>query len=225
MVSERTDFYSFVHKAVRRRLFATAAAAACVDLADAAALARLDADLSDLLALLREHAANEERFIHPLLGSHLPEAHTALTAEHQAHAGEIDALERYWGEVRAETDPERRDARGLEFYRSLCGFIGHYLGHLADEERLLPEIWRRTSEEQLRQVMAAFQSSRSPQQSERDLRLLLPALNRAERVQLLRRLRAGLPVPAFDRVCAAAEQALGPHDWPAVRAGLGGQPA
>lgn len=221
MGSERTDFYSFVHKAIRRRLFAAANAAASADLADAEALAQLDTEVAEVLALLRDHAANEERFIHPLLASHLPEAHAALAAEHQAHAGEIDALAGYWAALRAEADQERRGARGVAFYRSLCGFIAIYLGHLADKERLLPEIWRRTSEEQLRQVMAAFQSSRSAPQVERDLALLLPALNRAERVLLLRRLRADLPAPGFARVRAAAERALGPRDWPAVSAALG----
>lgn len=221
MASERTDFYTFIHKAIRRRLFAVADTAAVADLSEARALAALDAELSELLALLRDHAADEERFIHPLLETHLPEAHRTLTAEHVAHTGEIDALERYWTAVRAETDPDRRGARGLEFYRSLCDFIGCYLGHLADEERLLPEIWRRTSEEQLRRVTAAFQGSRSAPQAERDLRLVLPALSRPERVVLLRRLRAVVPEPVFARACAAAQQALDPGDWSVVSNALG----
>jgi hypothetical protein len=201
----RLDFYTYIHKSLRRQLFAVLTSAAAADVSDDGALATLSADLARLLANLRAHGRHEEAFLHPVLARHLPEAAARLGGAHAAHEAELDELARAFDAAKGTRSPEA----GAAFTRALGRFVGHYLLHLADEEDLNPEIAARVPREELAAAMAAFQASRTPEEAGRDLELMLPALNRQDRVAVLGRLQATAP-PAFIFVMDIARRVLDP---------------
>jgi hypothetical protein len=77
----RTDFYTVVHKALRKRLFEAVVLAGTTDYADPEDRLKLEDTVAEILTTLREHAEHEEEFLHPILAEALPEAVQSLRAE------------------------------------------------------------------------------------------------------------------------------------------------
>ena len=95
MTPPKTDLYNFVHKAQRARLFALSGEIGRADFSDPADVERLGAGLADMIGHLREHAAIEETYIHPLyeeLGGGLNAAEE-FAAEHHLLEQELETLE------------------------------------------------------------------------------------------------------------------------------------
>ena len=69
----RLDVYTAVHKMHRARLFSLTVEAGQADPADAVTTTRLAVAVDALAAELVAHAEHEDRFIHPLLRTGLPQ--------------------------------------------------------------------------------------------------------------------------------------------------------
>ena len=199
----RPDFYTFIHKALRRQLFGVVTSAAAADFSNGDALVPLAAEFIRLSGSLRAHGAHENAFLHPVLSRHVPEAAGRLGAAHEKQEAWLDDLERTFEAARQARSVEG----GAAFVRELGRFAGYYLVHLAEEEDLNAEISIRVPVEELSVAMAAFQVSRSPDVVASDLELMLPALNRQDRAGILGRLKATAP-PAFIFVMEIARRVL-----------------
>jgi hypothetical protein len=185
----RIDFYTKVHKGLRAVLFDMSTQAATVDYADARASAAFALQVAEIFERLSSHAAHEERFVHPLIRSrlgHAPfdSAHRDLEDAQQALCGRLTWLDKAPYEQRAEL--------GLAFYRALNIFIADYLQHLDEEEALMPQLWARCNDAELGEVMVRFAASRPLGAALADLGWMLPALNAAERAELLHGMSSAL---------------------------------
>ncbi|MFV8749133.1 hemerythrin domain-containing protein [Nannocystaceae bacterium ST9] len=208
------DPYTKIHKALRRDMFACLTTLGSLDLADAEALASARERVSRLLRDLAAHAEHEDEFLGPVLHDHMPEHAALLAGQHHELERRLTLLERRFAGERF-GDPEAL----LAGYRELAEFVAAYLEHLAAEERALPEFARVIPHERLAAAMAAFGASRSPDQREYALRQMLPALSRAERVELLQGFVAA-PEPAASAARSIARSVLDERDWSALERDL-----
>lgn len=122
-----------IHKYIRAQLFEMANALARADNQD---LAEVQRQLENTAALLRGHGSHEDqafesvlRAYDPLLANTLEDDHLKLEAALQrilTSAGQLDTL------------PDAQKNEHLQYlYLDWNQFVGHYLLHLDDEERLL----------------------------------------------------------------------------------------
>jgi hypothetical protein len=184
----RTDFYTLVHKGLRKRLFEAVVLAGATDFADERSRSRLADDVKDLVETLRDHAKNEDTFVHPVLAEALPELAHSLEREHEEHDRALTEVERAF-EAAFASDRVPADASrdpGQLAYRALARFAAFYLAHLEREEENQPAIWARVDEARLAAAMGAFRTSRTPEQNVAGWKLMAPALNPAERASLER---------------------------------------
>ncbi|MBG0850566.1 hypothetical protein I2W78_01510 [Streptomyces spinoverrucosus] len=88
--------------------------------------------------------------------------------------------------------------------------ISAYLAHLHLEETVaMPALWQYTGEEELSAALAAFRSSRTPEETLTDLRRMLPALPPAPRAAIVRGVVENAPGRA-DETLAAVSTTLSP---------------
>lgn len=193
----RTDLYSTIHKAQRFHLFRLAEAMGRTDFADTASTERVRAELWHLIEHLRDHARNEDRYIHPLF-SKIGRGSSALEEEHTA-------LE----VILAEIECIVIEARWSELYPRYTAFLGRYLQHIAAEERLQAEIlWTSYPDEQLAAVFARFKAERSPEASRADLAFMVPALSIPELARIFQGMKTSAPPAAFQGAYQLASHLL-----------------
>ncbi|HEX2613771.1 MAG TPA: hemerythrin domain-containing protein [Fibrobacteria bacterium] len=210
----KTDLYTFVHKAQRRMLFALSERIARADFSDAADTTAVDEALREALDHLREHAAIEEHYIHPLyraLGSAGEGLDVAaeFDAEHELLEREIEALGRIAG-----------DARWNELHRAYNGFLGRYLVHLEEEEAAQEAVLWKHYDAELAEVFARFQRERAPEKLRDDLEMFLPALSAPELTKMFAGMKLRAPDPVFQFAQGLAAEMTPPEIWAKVKAAI-----
>lgn len=194
----RTDLYSLVHKAQRARLFRFGEALGRADLTQPAERAQIVDELRGILEMLRDHARNEEHYIHPLF-ARLGDSAAGIHNEHR----ELDA---HMAEITATIATEEWS----RLYARCMRLIGEYLLHIDAEERAQAEIlWPHYADADLQAVFARFKTERAPADASADLELMLPALNMAELAGMFRGMKATLPPEAFESCAGMARRVLG----------------
>ena len=154
------------------------------DYTDPAAVTALAKRLDQTILELREHAANEDTFIHPMLQQRAPRIAATLQEEHALLDTELTNLESM---ILALADGEHdRQRTGLALYRAFCNMLSAYLGHLDLEETVaMPALWDTCTDAEIGAIIAAFVASRTRSQMMSDLRDQLPALTPQESAALL----------------------------------------
>jgi hypothetical protein len=213
-VPARTDFYTVVHKGLRKRLFETVVLAGTTDYADSDERAKLAGTVAKVVTILREHAKHEDEFLHPIIAEVLPEMARALTSEHEEHNRALDEVDRAFEIAVA----ERTGAAAHLAYRVLARFTAHFLAHIEEEEAGQGQVWELAGEARLAAGMSAFKRSRTLDQNLAGWAYMLPAMNPAERATMFRGLRAGAPEAVFTAARRLAERVLDPGAWDALKA-------
>jgi hypothetical protein len=211
----RTDFYTFFHKGLRRRLFEAVVLAGATDVGDTGARETLAGRLEALFALLRLHAHVEETWVHPLLAAAVPDVLAGIEREHAQHERHVEELEAQLARVKAGAG----QGEALALYRDLARFVGAYLQHLDAEETSLPALWEHFDEATMAKAMADMMKTRTLDEIVASWELMLPALAPPERAGFAAALAAA-PPPVVARFRATAESCLSAADWEALRARL-----
>lgn len=215
--SSRDDFFTLIHKGLRRELFAVTTLAATIDWCDPHDVEGFDARWRELRHLLEIHAAHEDEHFLPLLGGRAPEILDSLATEHDQQEAELHGL----SDLISETVVAPTDAGGLTVHRQLSAFVAGYLGHLLEEETVvMPAIWEHCADEELASARAAFLAAMPPADAALSRRVMLPAMSPPERARMLTMLRAAAPAPAFAAVLDDARQHLGDRAWRRLAADL-----
>ncbi|WP_119680116.1 hemerythrin domain-containing protein [Indioceanicola profundi] len=210
----RHDIYRFPHKAIRHagaQMLMRLGSAGWEDELESAGLV---AELKLLLEHIRRHMAQEEDVIHPALEERLPGFCQVMDRQHRrqlSRMGDLDLLV-----VRlARCGEAERSATGHELYLAFAGFFGEHLLHMQEEEALiLPTLQRLFTDAQLLALEERIFDSTPLDSVLGGIRRLVPALNPAERVELLLQLRGGTAVEVFLAVLErAARPTLDPGDW------------
>ncbi len=198
----RVDLYTAIHKAQRFHLFQLANAIGGADLdSDAAANALADR-VREMIEHLRDHAHNEETYIHPLFDA----AGGGAGPLRQEH-GELDAdLE----EIEHAVAEDRRQ----DLYAAYTRFVGKYLLHLSEEEEAQRRVlWPRYDDDTLRGVLDRFKAERPLEKAAADFEFMLPALSARELVSLFRSMRQAVAPDVFGRACEQATRLVAADTW------------
>lgn len=198
----RFDLYGLIHKAQRFHLLRFSNALGRSDLADTVANSRIVAELQRLIEHLRDHARNEETYIHPLYEA-IGTAAAEIEKEHHELEQTLSLLEeivkaRLWDSL----------------YSAYNRFLASYLAHLDAEETAQSELlWPNYRDEELLAVFQRFKRERAPALARADLEFMLPALSVIELSNMFRAMQAVAPEAAFRQSCALAEKVLGETEW------------
>lgn len=215
-VQARTDFYTVIHKSLRKRLFEAVVLAGSSDLDDEDDRAKLSRTLADVVKMMREHAEHEEQFLHPIIAEVMPDLAQVLHAEHEEHNRGLEEVGRAF-EV---AFSERTAGAGHCAYRALARFAGRFLAHAEEEEANQPVLWEKAGEARFAAGMAAFKGSRTLEQTLAGFAHLLPAMNASERFALFEALRAGAPEAVATGATQVARQVLGAREWQVLEESL-----
>lgn len=209
----RLDLYTPIHKAIRSVLFDTAAALGRTSFADADEAAAAVAALRQLFACLDEHAEHEDAVVLPELLRSAPELHAVLEAEHARLVEMQREVEQFLPRL-AEASAGARPGIGQRLQHALHRLIGAHLVHLEREEvEANRALWAHFDDQGLQALHGRIMARIAPPQLTRWLRLMLPALSRVERQQVLAGLQQKPPVEVFAAVTAPARAALGEAEW------------
>lgn len=205
----RIDLYALIHKAQRFHMFRLSDRIGKTDFADEGEAGQVCTELHNIIAHLRDHARNEEAYIHPLYDQTGVGAN-ALDAGHQVLESGLGNLERLINERRWE-----------EIYPAYTRFLGMYLIHLDEEEQTQRNVlWQHYTDQELAAVFNRFKAERPPALVEADLEFMLPALSVTEITRMFQGMRVSAPAYAFQGACALATQVLGPSTWERVVANI-----
>jgi hypothetical protein len=215
--SGRWDIYGPIHKGLRLAHGELLRRLGRADF-DAGVQAELLADLRAHLELASGHLAHEDSVIHPALESRAPGAVAALEADHAHHQARFATLA---GAVRAieHAAPTDRPALGRALYIAFSTFVAEDLAHMAREES---EIWPRLcalfTDDEIAELEMTIIASLGEADNIAFMRLMLPAMNPAERTALLTAMKSGAPPEAYAAVIdLAARPALPPEDFAHLR--------
>lgn len=198
----RVDLYSFVHKAQRFHLFQFSEDLGMADLANPSEAAKIAERLHHLLEHLKDHAYNENTYIHPLYKA-LGSVAEPFERDHHKLEGEIEKLEdllktKQWNDL----------------YSHYTRFLGLYLLHLDEEESAQREIlWKNYDDPMLLAVFNRFKIERPPHLAQDDFEFMLPALNAGELTRMFMGMKTSAPPHVFQNACIRASQVLTGNRW------------
>lgn len=181
----KIDFYTQIHKALRRRLFLLAIELGKLDDSDIVQINHLNHELNDLFALLHLHAHHEATHFHPLIRRKLPHAVASLDAEHQEQETAMALIQNKMQLLISNNNPDKNKNIILEIYRLFNFFIAGYLAHLDEEEKIMPQLWACCTDAELMNALTGLLNSFSSTELSASLNYMLPALNTQEKQFLL----------------------------------------
>lgn len=210
----RYNMYGFIHKALRAFMGDTLTRIGRMDPDDAVDLEGGLDQLRELLDLCRRHLEHENRFVHPALEARAAGSSTLVAGEHVHHEADIDALDELADALVLAPAGAARAAAAHRLYRQLAVFVGINFEHMDYEESEHNAVlWTHYSDAELLGIEAQLHAALSPPERAQGLRLMLRALDHAERLRLLGGMRAHVPAPAFEGALALARSLLAERDW------------
>lgn len=207
--SRRWDIYGPVHKGLRHAHSQMLTRLGRTDYAGD--LRQVIADLRAHLAIAAKHLGHEEAFIHAALDAAAPGSLLALNQQHEQHRARLTQLDVMIAAL--EATAAERDAHGRRLYLAFTAFVAEDLEHMRHEET---EIWPRLcalfTDEQLADIEMRIIATLTPEDNITMMRMMLPAMNPAERVGLLSGMKAGAPPEAYAAVIELAARPTLPAD-------------
>jgi len=213
----RYNFYRNIHKALRLGHCRMLAAIGCNDFNNDHRTGELLDSLRALIGLGRSHLEIENREIHSALEARRPGASSHAAEDHDHHEQSFAELESLIRAIEVAV-PGRREIAGRALYRRYALFAATDLEHMNEEEtELLQALHEAFTDEELLAIEGRIVSSIPPVKMMAYSKLMIPALNHSERVELLGKMRKAMPEAAFDGLLAeAVRPSLAAEDYIAV---------
>jgi hypothetical protein len=184
---ERDDFFTQIHKGLRKALFDVTVMAGRTDWDDGASVDALLASWRPLRALLDAHTEHEETFFFALAESKVPGSTAGRADEHLR----LDELLHRVGDALETAAASRDQQTGLHAYRALTAFVGAYLPHLLEEETaVMPLLWAQCTDGELAACRGAFLDAMTPDVAVQSREVMLAAMSPGEIAALQARLAA-----------------------------------
>lgn len=219
MTPQRHDIYGPIHKGLRR---AHGEILERLGRADFTAPDDILRALRDHLALCRKHLAHEDQHIHPAFEARMPGGTASLERQHDEHREDFERLGRAIVAVERAAAADR-PAAGRQLYLTFATFMAADLAHMHEEETVIfPQLCALFTDEELSAMEMEIISTLPPEENIAFMRMMIPAMNPAERVGLLGGIKSGAPPEAFDAIIhQAVRPTLAPDDLAALaRLGL-----
>lgn len=204
----RFDMYGPIHKTLRLAFAQMLVRLGALDVGDTSALAATLDDLEKLLGFVSEHIRHEEDFIHGPLEARRPGVTPFLVSSHDEHELAASELRVLHGALRIAA-PDTRLALRRALYLRFSAFVADQLAHMLDEEEIVqPILDEAFTAAELEAINGAIVFAIPPPALMETIRMMLPALDPGERVDLLAGPKKGLPPEAFAAVLGIARDVL-----------------
>lgn len=201
MTSGRWDLYGPIHKGLR---FAHAEMLKLLGSADFTTPDTTMEALRFHLTLCRKHLAHEEQYIHPALETRLTGASQEIERQHEEHREDFERLERAMAAVERASQ-EARAWAGRQLYLTFSTFVAADFIHMQEEETIFyPQLCALFSDAELMAMEMQIIHSLTPQENIAYLRLMVPAMNSAERRALLAGIKNTAPPAVFQAIVTEA---------------------
>lgn len=217
----RHDTYRYIHKALRMAQCDMLARLGRTDFAGNEAEALL-IDLRQLLALGAAHIGHEEIHIHVHLEAAEPTSTQHLDNQHASHRNSFQRLESLIHQVEVATPAQKAEA-GHRLYLAFSLFLAHDFEHMHEEETTNNErLWRLFTDNEIIAMERAIVASLPPEKAMANLRLMIPALTRDERVRFLGAMKTAMPPEVFAAIIeGTARPILAANDFADLHSRLG----
>jgi hypothetical protein len=140
----------------------------------------------DLSAMLHGHAHYEEERLHPLLERKGSTVHRHAHHQHEEMDATFPRIDALFEAVMREEDQDTRVEIGDQLYLTFRKFVGENLLHLHEEEtKILPELQRLYTDEELRSVEDATYSVMTCEEMIAMLQVLFPHMNALDKEAFL----------------------------------------
>ena len=221
---EPWDIYREIHKATRLVLCRAVMAAGCADATSEDDIDGVRRAVDDVSFVLRGHHGHERDFVDELVDRHAPELRAEVEAGHEASDAALDDVEALLGRVAAEPAAGRNPMLH-RLYLDLALLTATYLVHLdLEERRVMPALNAAMSRDELVQLTDELRGSVPPPEMCRFMQSMLPAMNVAERADMLGGMSQA-PPEVWDQFRNAAAEALSADDYDAVARRIGITPS
>lgn len=230
-MSERENLFRPIHKGIRSMLYELGSRLQTTDFADENVASQvvdrmrhdLESSLSNcVLCLLYSHSHHEEGEIFARLAHHDDELVRLVMKEHNEIARRIRDLGTTCDELLAASSAARRVEIGDRLNLESNDLFASYFDHLNNEESLLvPILWERFSDEELRGIRAKFYDALPPSLFETWLRWTLPSMNIHELVTLFAGLKQTPDRGRYPEWVRLARATLDPSAWKALEDHVG----
>lgn len=217
----RPDLYAPIHKALRSCMMDTLMRVGRLDVGDAAEMQAVLGQFDALLQLCSSHLQHENEFVHPAIEAREGGRSRRIAGEHVEHLAHIDALRDEATALRA-AEGERRQVLALRLYRHLALFVADNFQHMQLEETVHnASLWAHYRDEELAALHDRLLASVPPVEQLRVLRWMIPALNPAERAELVGGMKAGMPPEALLGLLDQGRPHLDERSWDKLARAIG----
>ncbi|HEY3421478.1 MAG TPA: hemerythrin domain-containing protein [Methanomassiliicoccales archaeon] len=219
------ELYKNIHKGQRFEMFRISDLAGQAEPEDPESLTRLSARIAAFRDELRNHAHTEETYVHPILAQRVPGGARKLEQDHTVMHRQLDDLVAMTETMMSNKSIPSTEGKALfqELYLAWNRFVAFYLEHIDyEEEQAQPELWRLCSDEEVKGIFGHIIGSEAPEMLAFDLGIMLPAVSRGERVEMVRALD-NAPPEMMKMFSGISQKVLSPEDYEDLRS-RGGLP-
>lgn len=196
----RYDLYGPVHKGLRKAQCEVLVRLGNADFDDVRATAELLSDLRGLLALAAAHVEHEDAHIHSALRARGYVSLGRLDHQHDDHRAAFAELESLMAAIEA-AGGDKRSALGRRLYLAFGTYVAHDFEHMHEEETVAaPQLWSLFSDAELMAIEMRIVGSLPPDEAMAFMRMMIPAVQPAERAAMLAGMKQQAPREAFDAV-------------------------
>lgn len=189
----RVKFYR-EHKYVSAALNSLERLIAKTDFRKNAEIEEAKAEWADLSGMLQGHAEYEEEKLHSLLEKKGATVHLLAHDQHEEMDAAFPEIDSLFSAAIREEDQDRKVEIGYQLYLTFRKFVGNNLLHLHEEEtKILPELQRLYSDEELRLVEDSTYQILTPQEMIDMLRVLFPHMNALDKEAFLKDIEISQP--------------------------------
>lgn len=153
------------------------------DFTDDAAIVHIQSEWQRIREMLEGHAYHEEHNFHALLEKKGSTIHHEAHNDHEHQEETLKSLQYLLDAIK--TSPDRIEA-GYQFYLAYRKFVGDNLLHLHEEEtKLLPELQRLCTDEELRAIEHSTYSIMTVEEMIEMVQVLFPHMNFSDKCAFL----------------------------------------
>lgn len=161
------------------------------DFTDGAAIAHVESEWIRVKEMLEGHAYHEEHNFHALLEKKGSTIHHEAHNDHEHQEETLKNLQNLLGTVKISPDPIEA---GYQFYLAFRKFVGDNLLHLHEEEtKLLPELQRLCTDEELRAVEHPTYNLMTADEMKEMVQVLFPHMNFSDKCAFLTDIKLAEP--------------------------------
>lgn len=229
-MTKRENLFRPIHKGIRSMIYELGRRLGATDFTDLKESNEIACQLKhDLLAsvsncilcMLQAHSKHEEKDFFSAVRRFDKDVVDVMMKEHGQLTLRVHAVGKTCDELMRASDPDRRIEVGDRLNLEVNDLFVQYLEHLNNEEAtMVPVMWERFTDVQLRALRAQFYNSIPLPQFEEWMRWTLPALNANELQVLLSGMKAEPPPNRFADAMRITEATLSSDRWNSLRASV-----